>query len=1301
MARTATASATGAPSLSLANASGTEDTAIGLMIRTTASALVTIRGIPDGAGLTAGARQADGSWLVPGSQVAGLKLLPPKNWHGALSLEVGSAATPGGPAALGKLAVTVAARADAPVLAAPAKLAVPAGEGASVKLGLAAGLNDRDGSESLSVRLLGLPGDASLSAGTRQADGSWLLAATQLRDLQASFAKGLAAPLSLTVQATSTEASNKHSTTIERVMLLEPVAPPLALAAQAASGREDAGIALAIQANSAPTGGSLSVTLSGLPAGASLSAGTRNADGSWTLAAAQLPGLILTPPKDWSGTLSLTLLARAVDAAGKVATAGAVLAVGVAAVADTPALSLPAALSATAMAGQPTSLALPVAAALADLDGSEVLSLVVRGLPAGATLNRGTLAADGSWTVSASQLDGLAVTTQAGWSGTGTLSVTATAREQANGDSASLTKTVALAVATPAPAPAPPAAPAPAPLPGTAGSPASPPDPVAKAGLLRADPPDPSKAGDLAGLVLDHTGTGSPGGTVVTFGHVFKAGDVKPGQPLVFRLADGSLLPVQVDVKASHGDGSVRHAVLSVATPAGNSTADLAGVLAKGGSAPAGAALTVNDVLSKAYDLDLSLKVRNADGSTRTLAVDAGDLLRKAAAAGTVETWLKGPLASEYRVETALDAELRAIFDIRVGKDGQVTTDVVVSNVNTFTPGIRTVTYDATITQNGKVVFQELGLGHHRNATWHATVTTKPAHDVHVVFDPDYWVESGAVPRYDTSLGVSAARLDTLSKLLDTKDTGPMGAALVTQYMPTTGIRADIGAEPEWAAQWLVSQDPRAWKLMMANADAAGSAPWHFRDEKTGRPVTLDDHPKLWIDYRGTGTQYGADQLPSPYNTKDTGWSPDRAHVPSLSYMPYLATGSHYRLDEMLYQASWEAGNEGGRVVTGGQLREIAWSLRDYVNAAYATPDGHPLKAYFTKLVNENLAHYVKLYASGTGGDWQGALEGWFDPSAGQNPENRAWQQDYMAVVLQYAEQRGFAQAGTLLDWMEGFVAGRFASGDQGFDPRFGAAYILNMRDAAGKPYQSWAELAAANIKAGTAPPADFGTFADNYGANAKAALASTFSSTHDPLSAEAFGFVVSMTTKQLTDATLKPTWQIAMEMPDGTLLRQDRVWVAPAGSGPVTKAGSDWADLLHGGAGNDSLSGGGRDDLLFGGAGNDRLLGGTGTDYLFGGDGADRLEGGAGADFLKGGAGADTFVFRAGEAGADRVLDLTPGLDTLLFQGTGLTLAGVMDGARADAQGNAVLSLGSGQSVVLVGVSLAELGKVGMAFEG
>ena len=83
----------------------------------------------------------------------------------------------------------------------------------------------------------------------------------------------------------------------------------------------------------------------------------------------------------------------------------------------------------------------------------------------------------------------------------------------------------------------------------------------------------------------------------------------------------------------------------------------------------------------------------------------------------------------------------------------------------------------------------------------------------------------------------------------------------------------------------------------------------------------------------------------------------------------------------------------------------------------------------------------------------------------------------------------------------------------------------------------------------------------------------------------------------------------------------------------------------LLGSDGDDILVGTEADDLLVGRVGDDSLFGGAGDDTLFGNPGADRLEGGPGSDILHGGLGADVFVF---DAGTDRVLDFTYGLDTL-----------------------------------------------------
>ena len=83
---------------------------------------------------------------------------------------------------------------------------------------------------------------------------------------------------------------------------------------------------------------------------------------------------------------------------------------------------------------------------------------------------------------------------------------------------------------------------------------------------------------------------------------------------------------------------------------------------------------------------------------------------------------------------------------------------------------------------------------------------------------------------------------------------------------------------------------------------------------------------------------------------------------------------------------------------------------------------------------------------------------------------------------------------------------------------------------------------------------------------------------------------------------------------------------------------GSDGADVLKGGAGDDRLQGFGGDDVLDGGPGADRL---------YGDEGDDRLIGGLGADLLDGGAGTDTADY-SGASGAVTVdLRITSGQDT------------------------------------------------------
>ena len=103
------------------------------------------------------------------------------------------------------------------------------------------------------------------------------------------------------------------------------VADTPTVGANAASGDENTAIPLDVQAALADTDGSetLSITLTGIPAGASLASDQgpiQITDGSATLTAAELTGLKITPAVDDSTNFTLTVTAVATENDGAIAT---------------------------------------------------------------------------------------------------------------------------------------------------------------------------------------------------------------------------------------------------------------------------------------------------------------------------------------------------------------------------------------------------------------------------------------------------------------------------------------------------------------------------------------------------------------------------------------------------------------------------------------------------------------------------------------------------------------------------------------------------------------------------------------------------------------------------------------------------------------------------------------------------------------------------------------------------------------------------------------------------------------------
>ena len=105
-------------------------------------------------------------------------------------------------------------------------------------------------------------------------------------------------------------------------------------------GYEDSAIPLTIKISDVEAGAIVDVTISGVPSGAVLSAGTDNGDGSWTLEQADLQGLTITPPENSDADFVLGIKTNVVEN-GSTLTYKNTVDVAVVAQADAPSINGP------------------------------------------------------------------------------------------------------------------------------------------------------------------------------------------------------------------------------------------------------------------------------------------------------------------------------------------------------------------------------------------------------------------------------------------------------------------------------------------------------------------------------------------------------------------------------------------------------------------------------------------------------------------------------------------------------------------------------------------------------------------------------------------------------------------------------------------------------------------------------------------------------------------------------------------------------------------------------------------------
>ena len=781
----------------------------------------------------------------------------------------------------------------------------------------------------------------------------------------------------------------------------------------------------------------------------------------------------------------------------------------------------------------------------------------------------------------------------------------------------------------------------------------------------------------------------------VQFLQVFGQGAVPAGSDL-YATVGGQKVPTQMEATQRYADGSVKVAVITLLEPAVAANTTLSGTLTAG-QAVTSPDLPANAAIATGYNLAVNMDIQGV-GAVR---IDAAAELTKAIAAGKAEILMQGPLATEVRVDVYVTSSLHVTLDITTFADGSTATQVQFNNDRAMTSSGGTISYNGiSITQDGQTEFSHGALTQYQYQTWKVDVADSASAEptLNVVHDVEYLERLGAMQNFDLQRPVNPQLLtDEARSLASSSWTNVLGVNDVTQYMPMTGGRPDIGPTTTANALWLITQNPVAATYALGQAEAAGTIPWHFYDPAHGRYLSLDDYPTIWIDYRG-GVK--PTQMPSD----STGWTTDTAHQPDMSYIAYMLTGERYYLDQLNAQASWAIATtwnvprEDGLGIVANeaeQARAQAWTLRLINEAAYANPDGSEEKAYFTRIAHNNWKHLLDEIPGLTAA--QGQIRGIL-PAVNRADGVAPASQDYFASTAGIAALQGDMEARAVLKWQANFLSGRFLTPDM--DPHNGYNYTLNIYDLAGNYLKTWAQVTQALKAAGNYNTEDGGGgFWAELALMSNAALISVFAGGKDPsdhtVAADAMRAYGWLLTSGSPDLRTDLQYQIVPRMPDGTQISAVEMHVTnPTVVGTVQSFTGSNSFTYDVGIGGTTLQAGTSSSVLIDHSrqGGDILVGGPSSDYLIGGVGTNRFAPGGGDDHAVTGSGAAVFDLNPNLQGHLEIDGFRTGIDKLKLLSTTTGTQQIISSAAEDVFGNAVLHISPGYDVTFVGIHLSQL---------
>jgi hypothetical protein len=372
--------------------------------------------------------------------------------------------------------------------------------------------------------------------------------------------------------------------------------------------------------------------------------------------------------------------------------------------------------------------------------------------------------------------------------------------------------------------------------------------------------------------------------------------------------------------------------------------------------------------------------------------------------------------------------------------------------------------YRVTIERGGRVVYTADIPRHFWFSRWRWQSSPRPVREKTASL-----IASRLLPRYDAS-DLGSHNRDNRAYAYS-----PMSLAGIDPAMGSTGERPDIGPVTGWQADYICCGTNLA--TVLAQAEASGTVPWHFRDRETGGPLDVFAYPRASTYAASVGAPF----IPTTKCVIDgTPINADTGHQPALNYLPFLLTGDPYYLEELQFQVTANVVNCPPSYRFAQYGRYLAWTLRTAGQAARITPGSVPgwlrSQAYFQQILEAYRAWVVscstdradpvravmRSISSGGSQSSPGSPAGsYFSP----------WQDSFLSFVIGWLVWMGHAQWHDALVWAIGGDIQR-TNGSSGWPRSHPTPYTVNFEPGC----QLSADIAADDTTMQVDLPAGFPT---------------------------------------------------------------------------------------------------------------------------------------------------------------------------------------------------------------------------------